>query len=363
MSNDSSSPALLKHLNQIVQTNCNISDARSAADYTLCIYLLKMREYYRWETELPFETRLPKKEIGEWITDRESLWDNLIDSDYQAMEIDGTSLNPFETESINAALLPHGLVYSGGLGNHQHPHFFLGKLHKQVRKNGHTILVSNEEYARDLTAPPAMTLNKTIFIRRESLRRMIWERFEEWMWKKNEGAMSRALEFYDFDTDLNKALESITDHELETVLLHELGEIEAGELISKHFLETLSPNIQWHDMLASLPRSRTEIMARAVRDNLADCLSTLPALLEQQDPASLHFFFGNFSAMRKELFPGLLNAYHQWINNKRLEQIESIVQMGGKHWLDIAKGMLGLFQEQGNQSISDIETLALNNKL
>lgn len=363
MKNDGLSPTTLQSIKQVVQSNCNISDARSAADYTLCIYLLKMREYYRWEKNLPFEAKLAKNDVGEWLTERESLWESLENSEYQSIEIDETVLNPFETEPINAALLPQGLVYSGGIGNHHRPHFFLGKLYKQEKKDGYTILVSNEEYARDLTAPPAMTLQRTIFIRRESLRRMMWEKFEEWTWNKNEGAISKALQYYDFENDLNHALESITDHELNTVLLHELGEIEAGELLGKHFHEPIYTDTQWNDMLASLPRSRAEIMARAIRDNLADCLSTLPALLEQQDPASLHFYFGNFKAMRKELFPGLHDAYQQWVNNEHITKIESVVQQGARHWFDLAKRILELFQKHGNNSMLDIEALAINNKL
>lgn len=345
-------------ISQAVQRNCDIADAKSAADYSLCIYLLKMREFYRWEKKLPFDTSLSKEGIGEWITNRESLWESLTDSEYQPLEFDGASFDPFDTDSINAAFVPHGLVYSGGIGTRNHPHFFLAKLLRVEKKNGFTILISTDELARDLTAPPAMTLHNTIFIRRESLRRMIWEKFEEWKWKQHEGAMSRSLQYYDFDSDLDNALEMMTDHELETVLLHELGEIEAGELLDKNFQSR-----EWHEMLAALPRSRSEIMVRAVRDNLADCISTLPSLLEQAEPASLHFFFGNFKAMRKELFPGLQGAYDQWVKNNRTEQIEAIAKKGAHHWLDLAKQILEVFHNKGNQCMLDIETLVLNNKL
>ena len=44
----------LPQLAAVVQRNCDISDARYAGDYGLCTFLLKMREYYRWENELPF---------------------------------------------------------------------------------------------------------------------------------------------------------------------------------------------------------------------------------------------------------------------------------------------------------------------
>jgi len=61
-----SSPSLLDELAPtlaVVRTNCHISDARHATDYTLCIYLLKMREYYRWENDMPFSSSLPHEDL------------------------------------------------------------------------------------------------------------------------------------------------------------------------------------------------------------------------------------------------------------------------------------------------------------
>ncbi len=37
-----------------VQMNCHIADARHATDLSLCIYLLQMREFFRWEQGLEF---------------------------------------------------------------------------------------------------------------------------------------------------------------------------------------------------------------------------------------------------------------------------------------------------------------------
>jgi len=40
----------LSTLQATVQRNCHISDARHAGQHSLCIFLLKMREYYRRES-------------------------------------------------------------------------------------------------------------------------------------------------------------------------------------------------------------------------------------------------------------------------------------------------------------------------
>jgi hypothetical protein len=49
-----------------------------------------------------------------------------------------------------------------------------------------------------------------------------------------------------------------------------------------------------------------------VRDNLADCLSTLPQLIERDAACSIHFYFANFGGMRATLFPLLAGAYRSW---------------------------------------------------
>ncbi|MEJ2622672.1 MAG: hypothetical protein P8163_21250 [Candidatus Thiodiazotropha sp.] len=48
----------LRQLCCTVQRNCHISDARHGTDYGLCTYLLKMREYYRWENGLDYQASL-----------------------------------------------------------------------------------------------------------------------------------------------------------------------------------------------------------------------------------------------------------------------------------------------------------------
>ena len=60
----------LGHLVNTVQKNCHISDARHAGDFTLCIFLLKMREFYRWEQGLPFGAALGRGEVGDWLAGR-----------------------------------------------------------------------------------------------------------------------------------------------------------------------------------------------------------------------------------------------------------------------------------------------------
>lgn len=349
----------LKTLAATVQKNCHISDAQYAGQYTLCIFLLKMREYFRWENAIPLSHTLPKEAVGNWLTERESYWDELATLPFLPLLIEGKEFEAFDCDAINALLNPLGYVYSGGIGVFHKPYFFLGKLENKSVHDGITLLVSAKEYARDLVAPPAMLLGTTVFIRKECLRRMIWERIEEWRLKKQTNtAMARVLACYSSqqldDDDMEIMLDRITDNEVNAVLLHEIGEAQATPLLGP----------EWENLLAALPpRSIATLIVRAVRDHLADSLSTLPALLETQNlesqnlssqkTASLHFYFANFTGLRRELYPQALQAYQSWVDSADLAPLEQLCQQGQQRWLAFAKRILKLYSVE-----DDIEMLA-----
>ena len=335
-----------------VQRNCHISDAQHAGNYTLCIYLLKMREYFRWEQGYTFRQNLPEGEVGDWLKQRELFWESIEDEPFAELPLGGASFDPFDNEAVNAALKPYGLVYSGGLGNQCVPHFFLGKLGHHERQSDFTVMVSEDEYARDLTAPPAMALDGTIFIRRESLRRLIWERVEEWRWNKLENAMARAIRSFDFDGDIDAALDAMTDTVIESVLLHEKGEVLAGK--------RLGPD--WAPMIASLPRSRVEFMLRAVRDLLADSLTTLPQLLASDNDAALHFYFANLTGMQKHLFPALLEGYENWVARGDRNAIESLLSRSEGHWGELAEAALEIFRRHPDDFTERVQAVIENRR-
>jgi hypothetical protein len=336
-----------------VQHNCHISDARYAADYTICIYLMKMREFYRWENGYSYSDQLPKDEVGNWLRERESLWESVEKQEFKPLNIDRRHFEPFDVETVNSELNPNGLIYGAGLGYSSNPHFFLAELEQSHQVGDRTIYVAGRELARDLTSPPAMSQGKTIYIRRESLRRYMWERLENWNWNRPQNAMARALEFFDISGDLEGSLDAMTEVETDTVLYHEFGEVEAGETLGE----------PWHELLISLPRSRVEFMARAVRDHLADSLSTLPHLLNKGEPASLHLYIANLAGMRKELAPTLKQAYEHWLETDDLSKLEEVVETGQRHWRDTAENLLGLYEQQGLQGMKQMQEMLEQSQL
>ena len=348
-------------LAHVIQQNCDISDAQYAGNYSLCIFLLKMREFYRWEKEIPLSQSLTTENVGDWIVAKENAWISLENKVFKPISLNGIEYEPFDTAAINLQLLPHGFVYSAGLGLFNKPHFFLGQLKSVEQKNDVTIYSSGCEYARDLVAPPAMSKDKNIFVRQEPLRRVIWEKIEEWQLKHDVNVpMAKVLACYGIDLNQNiinnevleRALDSMSSIEANNVVLHELGETEAGTMLGS----------SWQEMLYQVPRSATQFTLRAVRDHLADCSIALPELIRSGSAASLHFYFANFTGIRKQIFPELFAAYQQWATDDAAKigdtsNLNDLVRLGRAHWLRVANKLIAAFsQEQGtfDQAVTTI---------
>jgi hypothetical protein len=334
---------------EVVQRNCHIADARHAREMTMCTYLLEMREFYRWEHDLPPGSTLPREDIGRWITEREALWEGIVEAEFVPLPLAGALHDPFAALAVNEALLPQGLVYGAGIGRFRKPHFFLGRLARTETYDGLRVLVCECEYARDLTAIPAALQGGTVIVRREALRQWLWEKAEAWGMKRQPGAMARALAAYDYDTDPAAALARMTERETETLILHERGEYAAGKL--------LGPG--WEEMIAGFTSRRAELAVRAVRDNLADCLVTLPALLDPENAASLHFWFANFDGLRRELFPLLAGAYDHYLASANPAALYSAVAAGHEHWLAVARRLPTLDEETIAALVGDHTSVAL----
>ncbi len=307
---------------ETVQHNCDICDAHHAANYTLCTYLMKMRELYRWTHGLPLDANLPREAVGEWVRSREIYWEGLMDEAFLPVRLDDAIFDPFDQEGVNARLLDSGMVYSAGLGQGAAPHFFLAHLHERRSVNGYQVWISGKELARDLISPPAMTRDNQIFMRRESIMRTLWERVQEWRWNRLDNALGRALSAHRLDDDLEQGLASLTDDQMKLALWHEIGEVRAGRRLPRH----------WHDWLHLLSGTPAELRLRAVRDNLADALQTLPSLLDE-DPQLLHLYFALLTPMRKQLQPALMTAYQRWTDGHGEQAIGDLAVRGQTHWL------------------------------
>lgn len=336
-----------------VQRNCHIADARHARGMTLCTYLLEMREFYRWEHDLPLGVPPPRQEVGRWISEREAYWEELEEAEFADLPLPGRAVPPFEAARANADLLPAGLVYGAGIGRFGKPHFFLARLERREGEaggDGPQVLVCGCEYARDLNALPGALQGDTVIVRREALRQWLWEKAEAWGLKQREGPLAAALAAYGFGTGGTadaRALDRMTDAETEALILHERGEWRAGR--------ELGP--EWERMLAGLDNLRAELLARAVRDLWADCLETLPTLLARNAAGSLHFWFANLEGMRRELAPELVAAYGAWTGGDA-DPLRAAAAAGAEHWRTVARRLISTYLDAPRGAAGDLEALS-----
>ena len=315
---------------EAVQANCHIADARHAREMSMCNYLLGMRELYIWEHEFPPTRPLVKAELSHWLTQREMYWEEVEELDYSPIPIGLQEFDPFDIHGINKILEAHGFVYGGGLGRWGKPNFFLGQLLRSENINGLTLRVSGCEYARDITASPAALREGTLFLRTDALQRWLSEKIEIWSVHEADGALKSAIDCYGQQGDKASLLQRMAEQESEVLILHEIGEAMAEPMLGP----------QWREMLMSFNTRRVIFFARSVRDNLADCLSTLPELIKLKQNCSIHFYFSNLEGLRRSLYPQLVSAYEHWRDSGDISRLVEATEAGKTHWQKVATQLL-----------------------
>lgn len=339
------------------QRNCDLADAHHAQAMSLCAYLLDMREYYRWQQGLPLDAALERPPLSAWIANREAHWDELRELpavDYEPLAC-GDSDDPFDEAACNAALAEHGLVYGAGIGSFGRPVFFLAERGQVERRDGLEILIAGRELARGLTAPPAVSRDGRVLIRRDAMERWLWTKLEEWRHRPHAGGFAAAWAAYsgggadpgqtgEGDGDPLAVVRRMASGEVETLILHEIGEQRIGADLGD----------DWDDMLEDLSaqagRRKAEVFARAMRDLFADCDYTLPTLLERDAAASLHFWFGNLDGMRRLLAPALHEAYRGWCAGDS-GALPTAVAAGRHHWQQACRSLLAAWRDRGAAAV------------
>ena len=343
------SPAALPPLLAAVQTNCDITDARFAADLPLCIYLLQMREFYRWEQGLEFGDPLPRAALGDWLARREAHWDTLEGRPFEPVPCAGAQVDPFDVATIDAALQPLGLGYGAGLIGPGRPVFFVAEraTPSPAQVDGEPVRVQlyGRELARSLASPLALLAplpeGETIVLRQAALSRWLWERFEAHSLRPAEGAFGRFAAACGVQSpeQFNARLPDLLHTARPVLLLHELGELRAGRWLGP----------RWATLREALADDRrSELRLRAVRDHLADLGTTLPALLADGASAPLHFWFAGYEGHREALYPGLKSAYAAWCAGDGGHALRAAVQVGEAHFRRLAERLLVLADGQPN---------------
>jgi hypothetical protein len=335
--------AELAPLVEAVQRNCDLADARHAREKSMCTYLLDMREHYRWAASLPLGTAPDRALLSDWIARREQRWDHLAPESadsFTPLPLGG-GLDPFDETGANDQLASYGWVYGAGIGLFGAPLFFLATRAAEQSRDGSQVIITDREWARGLAAPPAASRGSTVIVRLDALRRWLWTRVEAGSRRGGENAFSAALRAYAVTDDVADTVERMARGETETLILHELGELRARALLGA----------DWEEMLVASDR-RTELLLRAVRDLLADCLVTLPRLLAREGDASLLFWFAIFEGPSRQLAPELAAPY--CIESRRIDRaaLATAARAGEIHWQARARDLLAAWRSGGSAALT-----------
>jgi len=323
-----------------VQRNCNISDSRHAGLYSVCGLALRLRDLYKWENGLDPWVEKESAEILEWIASKEEQWGELLDLDFGDLTIDGSTYDPFDSIGINGVLNSHGLFYGAGYVHSLKPSFFLGALEGQRQVDGYTVYTLGRELARDLLTTPALSQQNCIVVRQESAKLFLWDLI---LFTKKSGqeALQFGLENYglkrrDSET-LHRNLARISAAETEIYLYHELGELR----------DTAFDPAIWREIIATFPHTPIELLARSVKDLLADTneYGTLRHIADQRKAASLGFYVAFQDGLRKELFPELSVAFKDFTRTHNWQVIEKAIATGYKTAKGYAESLSDIYQK------------------
>lgn len=329
-------------LARAVQANAHIADARHAADLPLCIFLLQMREYYRWEQGLGYDAAIDRAALGAWLAARERQWKDLEAQPYAPLPWAGRRFDPLDADALNAELVPLGWAYVAAWDGAQRPLFALAALQRVESACGGRpeLLECGDELARSLFAPPAALVGaRTIVLRREALGRWLWERLEVVAQRPVQGPWRTLVEAFGLN-DVRRFAAAKT--ELIEALMPMLEWHERGE---HRVAQRLEPG--WAALRLALRQRPADAKVRAVRDLLSDLETTLPMLLEQRATMALHGWFALLDGWRERFCPALHPAYAAWCDGDDGRALCQVTRDGARHFAALADELLALHRRDG----------------
>ena len=322
-----------------VLKNCEISDAQHAGLFSICGLALRLRDLYKWENKLNPWDEKDSSEILDWIAAKEQLWEKLVEKEYADLSIGGKHYDPFNTAEINALLEPHGILYGAGYAYSLKPTFFLAAIQNKSQTDGYTVYTLGRELVRDLLTLPVLSQDNLILLRTDSARLFIWDQIA-FIKKSGRPALRFALEHCGLKNQDSNALR----HQMPTILAaqkdnfiyHEIGEMKDS---------TFDPVI-WRELIAAFPHSPTELLARAVKDLLADTTQhgTLCHLIRNRKAAALGFYVAFQDGLLKELFPELRTAFRDFTKTRNWRIIEEAVATGYRNAKNFTEKIVHIFQ-------------------
>ena len=287
-----------------VRRNCDISDAAHAGLYSICGLALRLRDLYKWAHGLPPWQEGDPASVLAWIDAQETLWSTLEETAFSPITISGREFEPFDTAGINAELEARGLFYGAGYAYSLKPTFLLAEIDSTARVEGLSVVRLGGEWARDLLTLPAFVQDGAVVYRREAAQLYLWDQI---LYIKPSGrpALDVALRHFGVPPGpvaaLGPHLDAILNRLQDIYVYHECGEQ----------LDAVFDDHLWREIIAAFPHSAVELLARAVKDLLADThpRGPLRRMVGKRDIVALGCYVAFFDGLGRAMFPELRAAF------------------------------------------------------
>ena len=309
-----------------IKHNCDISDARDNGIYSICTLVLKLRNLYKWENGLEPWQEPDSPVLLDWIGAKEEYWASIHAEPFSPIPINGEGIDPFQLGAINRFLSADNHMYGAGYGRSMKAVFFMAELLEERQVDGCPTFILGREKARELSSPFAMLQDGVIYIRKDPLRFFFWDHIQE-INPSSRIAMQQALAEYGLmkasgALDRKKLIaifDDIVEKELEMFIYHEVGESQENILDSKVLKK----------IIGAYPASALELLARAVKDILADThpKGLLSHIVAEYKKSSLGFYISFLDGMRKHLCPELNEAGKRFWDNGDWSLLQNAIRV------------------------------------
>jgi len=344
-----------------VKVNCDISDAKFWGNYSICGLLLRLRELFRQEKGIKPWEEIPQVAISEWIAVKEDLWRQLEEREFIDLSVQQTEFQPFDSEAIDRLLEKEKKVYGAGFGVQMKPSFFLADLLSKEPVDEYEVLISGDEFARDLSVHPAMLQGNTIFARREALATILWEKLEEIRHRKYKGTLVYAFSQYGIDpkAETNASLYSrivqIAEEEIGAYVRHEIGEAHEGARLGG----------EWKEMLSGPLTRRAELFVRSIKDLLSDMSDRgmLKYIIDHGRKASLAFYLSSTGGFRTMIFPEIQELFADFSERGDWQIVEKARKKGYEKAGGLVSSVLDIYRRLGEGAGEVIEKDLLDGML
>jgi hypothetical protein len=333
------------------QQNCDISDARHGGVFSICGLALRLRDLFKWEKGMPPWEEGNPHELLDWIGDREQYWDTLSDREYGTLNLNGRRMDPFDLEDINSALAPLGAYYGAGYARGLKPTFFIAAIECRQEIAGCRVYRLGKEMARDLLTLPALSQDRTILLRRESALRSLWDHIAYASPSSRrflQTAMAACGIIDQRPSALRRDLSKLGRVQETLHLHHELGEIH----------ETGFQRATWEEIVAAFALTRVELLARRIKDWLADShpIGPLHYFCEKRSVAGLALYLALADPLSKTLFPELASCFDDFVHTEDWSAVSQVVDAGRAVAQRHAEAIVANFLD--GRDHNDLETAA-----